>query len=237
MMDNTYIIRRIESPGEAKQLEDFFNEIFHPEKVGDFANALLRHFPGMKNENWYVACEKAAGQIVSAFALIPWTWEFEGVTLKVGEMGIVGTQKDHRKKGLMNRLEAEFSTTLEQEKYDLSVIQGIPGFYHRYGYYYAVPLENHINLPLYLVRDTEEEEPYTFRPGETKDIPYFLDQDRLYRSVYSLGCVRSELCWEYLLIKSKETIYGSEIWIMEQEKNKDQFPDSRAWFWHRPYCK
>jgi predicted acetyltransferase len=222
-MNNDYTIRRVEHPGEADELLQLFNGIFHPEKVGDFAYTLFHHFPGMKQEYWYVACDNKSGNIVSSFALLPWIWECEGVALKAGEMGIVGTHPEHRKRGLLKRLATEMSATLEEEKYDLSVIQGIPGFYHRFGYYYAVPLENHINLPLHIIKDKEEKEVFSFRLGDVKDIPFFLEQDRVYRSLYDLGCVRNELCWKYLLTKSKETEYGSDIWIMEKEKGPEKY--------------
>jgi predicted acetyltransferase len=151
-MNNDYTIRRVEHPGEADELLQLFNGIFHPEKVGDFAYTLFHHFPGMKQEYWYVACDNKSGNIVSSFALLPWIWECEGVALKAGEMGIVGTHPEHRKRGLLKRLATEMSATLEEEKYDLSVIQGIPGFYHRFGYYYAVPWKITSTSPSILLR-------------------------------------------------------------------------------------
>jgi predicted acetyltransferase len=74
----------------------------------------------------------------------------EGTKLHVAEMGLVGTQENHRGRGLMRTLNREFDKTLDEEKFDLAVIQGIPGFYHQFGYHYAIPLENHINMPLHI---------------------------------------------------------------------------------------
>ena len=133
-MKNKYTIRRAESSSDGKRLQTLFAEVFYPEKVGVLAETMFHHLPRMEYKYWFIAEEKQTGSIVSAFALIPWTWEMEEIKLKVAEMGIVGTLKAHRGQGLMRILNKEFDKTLEEEKFDLAVIQGIPGFYHQFGY-------------------------------------------------------------------------------------------------------
>jgi len=137
-MDNEYIVRHAESDDDGRKLKEFFSGIFHPENVGTLAETMFHHLPRMKKEYWFIAEEKKTSDIVSAFALIPWTWEMEGIRLRVAEMGIVGTRKDHRNKGIQTMLNRAFDNTLEEEEFDIAVIQGIPGFYHNFGYYYAV---------------------------------------------------------------------------------------------------
>jgi predicted N-acetyltransferase YhbS len=215
-MNNNYIIRRLISENDMKQLSDLYTKAFYPEKVGVFAETIFRRFPGMKKEYWFVAEDKTKGNIISGFALIPWTWEFEGIKLNVAEMGIVATHKDHRKRGLMRMLNAEFDKTIKEGGFDCAVIQGIAGFYHQFGYYYAVPLENHINLPLHLIDDKKKTVVYSFRLAGEKDIPFLMEQDTIYRSYYALSCLRGEAEWQYMLTESRKTIYGSEFWIMEK---------------------
>ncbi len=88
---------------------------------------------------------------VSSFTLIPWAWEMEGIRLKVAEMGLVGTQDTCRGQGLMTRLNHHFDTHVKTAEFDLCIIQGIPGFYHNFGYHYALEFENHIDLPVALI--------------------------------------------------------------------------------------
>jgi predicted N-acetyltransferase YhbS len=214
-VNNKYIIRRAESAGDGQKLHDLFSEVFHPEEVGILAETMFHHLPGMKRNYWFIAEERTTGRIVSAFALIPWTWEMEGIKCQVAEMGIVGTLKEHRGQGLMKVLNREFDQTLEQEGFDLAVIQGIPGFYHQFGYSYAVPLENDINLPLHAIAPEEEDDVYTFRLAALEDIPYLMQDEASYRASTAVSSYRDEAHWRYLLTESQKTEYGSEFWIME----------------------
>ena len=218
-----YHTRRAESSNDAKRLHALFSDVFHPEDVGTLAETIFHHLPRMKLKYWFLAEETTTAQIVSAFALIPWIWELEGVKLHVAEMGIVGTQQQHRGQGLMRTLNKEFDSTLEAEQFDLAVIQGIPGFYHRFGYHYAIPLENHINLPLHLVSKKQEPSTYIFRPASLEDIPYLLQEDHTYRKAFSLSVFRDAASWTYLLTESMNTEYGSEFWILEDQHETPRY--------------
>lgn len=220
---NKYRTRHAESSNDAKRLHALFSDVFHPEDVGTFAETIFYRLPRMKLKYWFLAEETTTTQIVSAFALLPWIWELEGVKLHVAEMGIVGTQQQHRGQGLMRTLNKEFDSTLDEEKFDLAVIQGIPGFYHRFGYYYAIPLENHINLPLHLILKKQEPSAYSFRPASIEDIPYLLQEDQTYRKSLSLSVYRDTANWTYLLTESINTEYGSEYWIMEDQDETRRF--------------
>ncbi|MCP4405183.1 MAG: GNAT family N-acetyltransferase, partial [bacterium] len=220
-MNTKYTIRRAESVHDGEQLQTLFTEVFHPEEVGILAETIFHHLPGMEHKYWFMAEEKATRNIVSAFALIPWIWEMEGIQLKIAEMGIVGTLKEHRGLGLMRMLNREFDKTLDEERFDLAVIQGIPGFYHQFGYSYSIPLENHINLPLHVIPEKPQHDMYTFRLAGEHDIPSLMQEDKTYRTVYALSSFRDEAHWTYLLTESLKTEYGSEYWIMEHKETME----------------
>lgn len=217
-MHSDYKIRRAESNEDAKRLFDLFQEVFHPEEVGVLAETMFHHLPGMTKENWFIAEEKKTGRVVSAFSLIPWAWEMEGVPLKVAEMGIVGTLETHRGKGLMRTLNREFNNALEEGGYDLAVIQGIPGFYHRFGFHYAVEMENHINLHLSAIEGGIEDPRFEFRKAGVGDIPFLVQEDAAYRDVFSISVKRDEANWRYLFTESLKTEYGSEFWLMSDRE-------------------
>ena len=222
-MNDRYSFRRAESANDAQKLHALFSDVFHPEDVGALAETMFHHLPGMKRKYWFIAEESETGRIVSAFALIPWTWELEGVKIKVAEMGIVGTLEAHRGQGLMRILNKEFDETLEEERFDMAVIQGIPGFYHQFGYSYAVPLENQINLPLHVIPDGPGSDGYVFRLAGVDDIPFLAEQDAAYRAAFSLTSFRDEDHWRYLLTESQKTEYGSELWIMDGQGSARPF--------------
>ena len=217
-LNDRYVTRRA-GADEGEQLKQLFDAVFHPEDVGTLALTLFDHLPRMKPQHWFVAVDKASEQMVAGFALIPWTLELEGIRLQVAEQGIVGTLEAHRGRGLMHQLNTEFDLTLQEEGFDLAMIQGIPGFYQQFGFHYALPLENHINVALHTISGKEDgaRDTFTIRLADTADIPFLLQQDEIYRSRFSVATVRDESNWRYLLTESRATEYGSEFWIMEQQ--------------------
>ena len=220
-MKNEMKTRRANAPQDAEKLRYFFDEVFQPEEVGVLAENFFNHLPGMQQKYWFIAEDEAKGQIAAAFALIPWVWAFEGTKLKVAEMGIVGTQAEYRGRGLQRILNKEFDETLEEEGFDIAVIQGIPGFYNQFGYVYTIPLENHINLPLHVV--SERDDVYTFRLAELADIAFLMKEDEVYRERYSFSSFRDEAHWKYMLGEGLKTEYGSEYWILESKEKAEKF--------------
>ncbi|MBN2274313.1 MAG: GNAT family N-acetyltransferase [Bacteroidales bacterium] len=226
---NQYLIRRATKNNDDKRLKSLYRSIFLTEDVGGLAEVMYNHYPVMKKEYWVVAEEKASQQMVSAIALIPWTWEINGVRLRAAEMGLVGTLDEHRGRGLQKLLNAEFDLTLKDEQYDLAVIQGIPGFYHKFGYHYAVALENHINLPLDKIPGHTDNGNYTFRLADKKDIPFLMKEDDRYRSHYLLSSVRDEQHWEYMMSYGLKTDCGAEYWIMQDLTQGEQYYCKIPW--------
>ncbi|MGY8827130.1 MAG: GNAT family N-acetyltransferase [Candidatus Latescibacterota bacterium] len=217
-MVEQYNFRRGES-ADAPRLKDLFNEFFSPSAVGKLAETVFHHLPDMEPQNWFIA-EKGAG-LVAAFALVPWTLELEGIGLKVAEMAIVGTLEEHQGRGLMRRLNSDFDQALAEGGYDLAMIQGIPGFYGQFGYNYALPLENHINMPLHAIGETKAG--YAVRRASNADIPFLLREDAAYRAAFSLSVHRDKAIWDYMLNASADTEYASEFWLLERGEQRFYF--------------
>ena len=223
MTHDTYRFRRAESSADADKLHDLYLDVFQTEDVGTLAKTMFHHLPGMTRENWFIAEEKTNAEVVSAFALIPWTWEMEGIKLRVAEMGLVGTQAGHRGQGLMRALNRAFNATLAEESYDLAVIQGIPGFYHRFGFHWAVPLENHIDLSFHMIPDMDNDGTWRIRRAGMEDIPFLMEADKRYRKASFLSAFRDRAHWEYLLTHSRKTEYGSEFRIIRPRSGDNAF--------------
>ncbi len=217
-----YAIERAEIPKDMEALKSVYSRVFDPEPVATLSDALARHFPRMNQRNWFVARKRDSREIVSALALIPWRWEMDGVELTVAEMGLVATIEEHRGRGLMKMLNREFDRVLIEESYDLSAIQGIPGFYHRFGFHYALDMENHINMPLHSIPADFKSDEYSFRLADKGDIPFLMQEDEDYRKSFFVSGVREEAAWGYLLTEGSRTEYGSEFWIMEHVGKKER---------------
>lgn len=217
---NNIIFRGAIQSGDLQQLKDLYYKAFYPERVDEFAEILYNHQPNLPKANWLVAEDTVNKQIVSAIALIPWKWKLAGIELKMAEMGIVATLPEYRGKGLMHKLNQEFEKLMKQEGYFVSGIQGIPGFYHKLGYEYAVELNNHIIVPLHVLDQEQADDTYKIRKADLHDIPYLMEEEVVYGKTYDLSSVRSKDNMEYLLTHSLKTECESDIYILENGNSK-----------------
>lgn len=218
---NNIIIRRAIKQNDLEQILHLFKVVFGDEGVDTLAEIFHKHMPGWKAENWFLAEDTNTKQIVSGFCLIPYEWNFNGITLKVAELGLVGTLPEYRGKGLMKLLNKEFNNDLMNEGYHLAAIQGIPGFYHKFGYHYSVPMEHHIVLSL--SEQFKQCSEYTFNEATETDIPFLMQQEKVFSESFDLSVTRKQEQWKYLLSYSKGTEYGSEFWIIENKANGEKY--------------
>ncbi len=211
-LDDTLILRSVSTAEDIERLA-LFNGEMHDPHVADMTRGLLNHHPDTRPHHWLFVEDKSARAIVAALGVIPWTWHYAGVTLKVGEMGIVATHPDYRHRGLIRALDQRFKELLDQEAFDLSPIQGIPYFYRQFGYEYALPLEGGWHLRLDQVSDSATAG-YSFRQAKPDDVPLL---KRLYDEAardLDISAQRSEAVWRYLLDHEALTANASETWLV-----------------------
>jgi GNAT superfamily N-acetyltransferase len=221
-----YQIRRADRDGDSEGLRALYQKAFPDEGVDTLAAVMYRSLPGMTGEHWIVAEHK--GEIVAGSALIPWTWiashrsadgRLTSVELSVAEQGIVGTHPGHRGLGLMRRINNEFDGELISGGYHLAGIQGIPGFYQKFGYRYALPLESHLELELrHVSRPAEDTAPArigTLRAAGAADIDRLIEEDVSYRSALNFSTLRTREQWDYIFGPGKDTEYVSDMMIFE----------------------
>lgn len=217
-LGNGLILKSVADERDVERLAAF-NGIIHDKDVAAMTRALIFHHPNTRPDHWLFVEDRAIGQVVSSLCLIPWTWNYDGVELKAGEMGIVGTLEAYRRRGLVQALVTRFDELLREGEYDLSPIQGIPYFYRQFGYEYAIPLEGGLRVELHLIPDAplEESPRYTFRQATLGDLPALM---RLYDEAVgdlSISAVRDEASWHYLLGPSLGTEMAAETWLVLDE--------------------
>lgn len=177
-----------------------FNDLIHGEPVGEMVRALCTHHPATSLEDFFFVEEEATGKMVSFLCLIPLKWSFEGVELKVAELGCVGTLESYRRRGFIRALNQRYEERLKEGGYDLSVVEGIPYFYRQFGYEYALPLGEECTISLDQIPDQKEgqtQKKITIRPFTLKDIP---EASRLFEqsvSKFSIHTIRNEDIWRY----------------------------------------
>lgn len=217
MQNKNYTIRHL-NDNEIPELEKMFNTIFHPEKVGSLARVMTESFPDIEKENWFIAAEAKSEKPVAGLVRIPWEWEIEGVRLKIAEQGIVGTLKEHRGHGLIRQLNEKFDQDAATENYDLQAIEGIPGFYHNFGYYFSLPLEQHLNLSLHVIPDTELKA--EIKLATENDIPQLIAWEKEGRRHFSFSVCRNENHWRYIMGPGRKAEYCSDLLIFSYRSEK-----------------
>jgi len=209
-------------PAEVERLALFNDAIHQDEQVGALTRGLTLHYPATRPEHWLIVEDTATGQIVSSLCLIPWTWHYADVTLRSGEMGIVGTLPDYRRRGLVRALDRRFKSLLNEGGFHLSHIQGIPYFYRQLGYEYALPLEGGWHLRLDQVPDKAVALAgrSCFRRATPDDVPALA---RLYDEAahhLDISAPRDERTWRFLLEHEPLTAHASETWLLLDQDGK-----------------
>lgn len=210
-----FILRSVASLADVEKLAEF-NAHIHGAGVDTLTRELIVSHPYTQPEEW-VFIEKD-GVIIASLCLISWTWQLGGVSLKVGEMGVVGTLSEYRGQGLIRILANYHRQLLNDGGYHLSQIQGIPYFYRQFGYEYALPLEGGWRLDLHLISD-DMPNGIHFRLATADDIPALM---RLYDATtrdLDIHAVRDETVWRYLLADSTKTEYAGDTWCVLDSQN------------------
>jgi hypothetical protein len=190
-----------------------FQAQIHGEGVADMSRALLLHHPATRPEHWLYIEEDATQRIVSALCLIPWRWRYDEVTLRAGEVGIVGTLEEFRNRGLSRALTLHHHKLLNEGEYDLSPIQGIPYFYRQFGYEYMLPLEGGWHLEL---RDAHEStHGFTIRPATEADIPVLMAMYEDASRDLAISACRGEDEWRFILTYSQRTELAADYFIVQ----------------------
>ena len=112
------------------------------------------------------------GEVATHFGVWDRRMRIGSAAVRVAAIGAVATLEHHRKRGLMAKTAANCVDRLSEAGYDLSLLFGIPGFYHKFGYVRSFP-----NSMFYLdVRDNPgaEKAPELTEGGE--DIAAFSEQ-------------------------------------------------------------
>ena len=112
------------------------------------------------------------GKEVARANVLDLTMRLCGAWVRIGGVGVVVVQWQHRDKGYGSRLLQEAVAYMERERYSVSILFGIPDFYHRFGYIPVTPLYT-VSVA---VRDVERlPAKTTIRPARQDDYPALLD--------------------------------------------------------------
>ncbi len=141
--------------------------------------------------------------IASATLLIPQTWRYEDIPIKVGRPEMVGTLRPYRGRGLVRELFTAIHERSAALGHQLQVITGIPYFYRQFGYAMAVDLgEEHASIPLHYLADAKPDTKpaFTLRESTPNDIPDLMRWHDYMARERLLTELRSADEWHYEMV-------------------------------------
>ncbi len=197
-----------------------FNGSIHGEGISDLTHRLMEKHPSCRREYFIYLEDTLENRIVSSLCLIPWELNYCGIKLKTAEMGIVGTSPDYRGLGLCGLLTEKFDELVVENGFDLSLIKGIPNFYRRFGYEYAIPLDNDNRLEPDAVPIPGDYSEYRFVPANMSDIPYIIEAESQELKSYGISAIRDESVWNYLFDQSVQSETAIDRWIVYKKNER-----------------
>ncbi|MFX0048010.1 MAG: GNAT family N-acetyltransferase, partial [Candidatus Hermodarchaeota archaeon] len=120
----------------------------HGESVRDYINHILLNHPRIEDVLFLYIKDSYANKIVSSISFMPLEWRFGSINIPICEMGFVGTLEKYRGKELIVELNKLYELIMAERGYVISVIRGIPYYYRKLGYEFAIPLDHRMFLSL-----------------------------------------------------------------------------------------
>lgn len=164
------------------------------------ADLLDGRHPCVGPADFCVAEDTRSGRIVSSLCLISQTWLYGGMAIGVGQPELVGTHPDYRGQGLVRRQFAMLHEWSAARGQQLLAIDGIPGFYHQFGYQMALALHDELSVAVAsLQRTSGQTASYTVRAATESDIAFMAGTADHACSRYLMAASRDARVWRYEL--------------------------------------
>ena len=163
----------------------------------DFAKRMVLLNPESNNPSFHKFLLKD-DKIIAGTSLIPHTMQWHGTSIRVGEIGLVGTLEENRNHGYSAALIESCIEQMKSKGIPLSFLWGIPDFYEQFHYHYAFPhtITGYVSLPKSRIGGWVPSG--TIREAEPPDRWWI---QKLYRTynVGLTGCiVRNEPLWDWI---------------------------------------
>lgn len=142
---------------------------------------------------WGVTLSTEDEKDVSTVTLREYQMRFGSAHLKMGGIAGVSTKEAYRKKGYSRRVMEDIMGYMNENGYDVSMLFGIPNFYHKFGYATAIP-ETYVEFD---TKDVPAAVPtYQVRKFQTEDAPKIVDLYSANNAKRTGTPLRTEIGWK-----------------------------------------
>ncbi len=157
---------------------------------------LLSGHPSVVPDDFLVVEDTATGHLAASLVGLRQEWSLAGIRLPVVQVELVGTAPEHRGNQLTEQLLAALHDRCANDHVPLQVIEGIPHFYRRFGYDYALANGGAPTVPANALPDAYRG-PWTVRPATAADADALAGLDRRQADGKALACQRDAVVWRY----------------------------------------
>lgn len=160
---------------------------------------LLSGHPSVTPDDFLVVEDTTTGRLAASLVGLRQEWNLAGIRLPVIQVELVGTAPEHRGNQLTERLLAALHDRCATERVPLQIVEGIPHFYRRFGYDYALTHGGAPTVPATALPDAYPG-PWTVRPATAADADALARLDRRQVDGDALVCPRDAAAWRYEIV-------------------------------------
>ena len=178
--------------------------------IGAWTRDLFRGYNSeIQPSDWTVVEDTSTGKIVSTMCLMPQIWNIAGIETPVGQIEIVGTHPDYRRRGLI-RQQFDLMHQWSDSRGDLiSAVLGIPNYYRQFGYEMGLDAEGgsttSVDLLDQVKLDESDNEVFTWRDVTRDDIEAVTE---IYESIHDRA---------FISVKRNRSIVEKELFNTSPE--------------------
>ena len=199
------MILRRPSASEIDQVCELLTSRGDPEDADDLRLVIEHPDEGMESCRVVVTPD---GTVASTATLLKETVRVGSVVLPAGQVELVATNPSFEGRGLVRALMEDAHQRSAERGDAFQVMIGIPYFYRRFGYEYAMPIPR-----LRTVRTaTESAGTRVVREADRSDLPLLAELNERTQGTASIAMNHSDACWSWMLDRE-----ASDVWVVESE--------------------
>ena len=182
---------------------------------------LTRPHPTFGEGGFLVVEDPARGaddRIVSSLNLIPQTWTYGGVPFGVGQVELVGTHPEYRRRGLIRVQMEEVHRWSAGLGHPVQIILGISNFYRQFGYEQGLTVAGSRSGYRHAIPSLRPgaAEPFRLRPATPGDAEFLAEVEAPARARSLLSVPRDAALWRHELAgPADDHITRRRIFIVE----------------------
>jgi len=95
------VLKTVANETDIERVAACLSIAFEEESMGEMCRQLFLYHPNTRLDDLIFVEDEKTDEVVSSICLIPWQWYYGDVTLKAGEINLVGTLHAYRRRGLI----------------------------------------------------------------------------------------------------------------------------------------